>query len=79
MVLFERGLGEFGLEDEAALGHDVVADPDDPFRVEAQVIGLDDLALITGSDVTMETLEHLPPEAVAAAVPVEIDAEASQS
>ncbi len=28
-----------------------------PFRVEAQVIGLDDLALITGSDGTMETLE----------------------
>ncbi|WKW11480.1 50S ribosomal protein L15 [Pseudogemmatithrix spongiicola] len=28
-----------------------------PFRVEAQVIGLDDLALVTGSEVTMETLE----------------------
>jgi len=28
-----------------------------PFRVEAQVIGLDDLALVSGSEVTMETLE----------------------
>ena len=28
-----------------------------PFRVEAQVIGLDDLARVAGTDVTMETLE----------------------
>lgn len=27
-----------------------------PFREEAQVIGLDDLALVTGSEITMETL-----------------------
>ena len=27
-----------------------------PFRVEAQVIGLDDLALVSGSEVTMESL-----------------------
>ena len=27
-----------------------------PFRVEAQVVGLADLALVTGTDVTMETL-----------------------
>lgn len=28
-----------------------------PFRVEAQVVGLDDLALVAGNEVTMETLE----------------------
>lgn len=27
-----------------------------PFRVESQVVGLDDLALVEGSDITMETL-----------------------
>ena len=27
-----------------------------PFRIEAQVVGLADLALVTGTDVTMETL-----------------------
>jgi large subunit ribosomal protein L15 len=27
-----------------------------PFRVESQVVGLDDLALVSGSEITMETL-----------------------
>ncbi len=27
-----------------------------PFRVDAQVVGLDDLALVTGNEITMETL-----------------------
>lgn len=27
-----------------------------PFRVESQVVGLDDLALVTGNEITMETL-----------------------
>jgi large subunit ribosomal protein L15 len=27
-----------------------------PFRVESQVVGLDDLTLVTGNEITMETL-----------------------
>ncbi len=27
-----------------------------PFRIESQVVGLDDLALVTGTEITMETL-----------------------